>query len=242
MTYLTIADEPQTTTVISTRAAGSMGFGALDMAENRSRLFDQLKIRADSVCVCRQVHGSDIVRAGAWNAGAGSLDAGDAPEGDGWITDTPGVVLGILTADCPAVILSDGKHLAAVHASWRSIISGICEKTLGRLEQDLGADPGRLYAQICPSVCRSCYEVQEDVAQQFRARYPRIPDMVTRSDRRIFLGLREVIGAILETGGVQRKRIRQPDDCSSCCEDLFFSYRRDGGDCGRQLVLAWIKR
>ena len=193
---------------------------------NRALLREALNLPAEPLWL-KQVHGTNVV------------DAASAPAGvtaDGAWTDTPGVVLAVLTADCLPVFLCDraGTRIALLHAGWRGLAAGVIEAGVARLG---GADAD-LLAWLGPAIGPDFYEVGEEVRAAFVGRdaaaaaafRPNGPgrwcaDMYELASQRLrALGVREVHGGQYCT---LRERGR------------FFSYRRDG-QCGRMASLLWL--
>ena len=150
--------------------------------------------------------------------------------GDGLWTDESGVPLLALTADCLPIALArgngDGPALGVLHAGWRGLLGGVVEAGVAALGGKAVA------AAIGPSIGPCCYEVGDDVAAPFRARFG--PDVV-RSGRVDLWSAAEQ--ALREAGCSSVERL---DLCTSCRPDLFFSYRRDGKPRGGQGVIGHI--
>lgn len=133
------------------------GFGAGDddaaVAENRRRATEAVLPGGDLV-TAYQVHSADavIVRE-AW-------PLADRPHADGLVTDRPGLLLGVVTADCAPVLLADmhAGVVGAAHAGWRGAHDGVIAATVSAM-QDLGADPARICAVIGPCIAQASYEV-----------------------------------------------------------------------------------
>lgn len=91
------------------------------------------------------------------------------PETDALVTRLKGVAIGIRTADCvPILMYAPGiEAVAAVHAGWKGTIAGIASKTFRKLV-DMGADPEGIIVRIGPHICKTCYEIDEDLAERFR--------------------------------------------------------------------------
>lgn len=87
---------------------------------------------------------------------------------DALVTDRPGVLLAIRTADCLPLLMADpiAGVIAAVHCGWRGAAAGIAANALARMVQ-LGADPRRIVAAAGPHICPHCFEVGDEVAAQF---------------------------------------------------------------------------
>jgi polyphenol oxidase len=188
--------------------------------------------------------------------------------GDGLITQTPGIVLGILTADCLPVILVDARRRAVgvFHAGWRGTLKRIVEKGVGEMHRWFGTSPGDIRAAIGPGVHGCCYNVGPELRTQFesqfeygsklfreieesdpvREKYPllfltaRAPG---HSDlpKKIFLDLVEANRRQLLAAGVAAKNISASPLCTACHTDLLFSYRAEEGVTGRMMAVAGIR-
>jgi YfiH family protein len=134
------------------------GFGSGDVAErvacNRAIAMGRLGLGVDRLVTCRQIHGAGVVTV------ARPWDRHDAPRADGLATRVPGIVLGVLAADCAPILLHDpvARVIAAAHGGWRGALAGIAEATIAAMEA-LGAERGRVCAGIGPCIGRGSYEV-----------------------------------------------------------------------------------
>jgi YfiH family protein len=208
----------------------------------------------------RQIH-SDIIR---------FVDS--PPElqlaGDGLITATPGLLLGIQTADCLPIILVDPKRRAVgvFHAGWRGTVKRIVEKGVGEMRRCFGSRPRDLKAAIGPGIQSCCYEVGAEVREEFESQFAyaeKVFREVEESDpvrekypmlfltsrapghtvlpKMIFLDLGEAIRQQLLAGGVPAKSIEASLLCTSCRTDLLFSYRAEKGKTGRMMGVVGIE-
>lgn len=163
-----------------------------------------------------------------------------APVADAIVTATPGLALGILTADCVPVLLADGegKVAAAAHAGWRGAFDGVLENTVSAMER-LGAARGRIIAAVGPCIGKASYEVGPEFSARFTAHdaaYARYfsnpqPNGHCHFDIAAFAADR------LKDAGVGRVIVTGHDTCAD--EARFFSYRRatlrQEPDYGRQM-------
>ncbi len=188
--------------------------------------------------------------------------------GDGLVTDTPGLILAVLTADCLPVILVDRKRRAVgvFHAGWRGTVQRIVEKGVGEMRKHFGSDPTNLIAAIGPGVQACCYEVGEEVRTKFEAQFTYAGSLfreVKESDPvrekypllfltarapghgelpvKLFLDLVEANRQQLLDAGVPAKNIDVAAPCTACHTDLLFSYRAEKGLTGRQMTVAGIR-
>jgi YfiH family protein len=190
----------------------------------------QLGFRRDRSFRVKQVHG-DGVEVVALDSDPHRLALTEA---DALVSATPGVLLGIRTADCVPVLLLHERPpvVAAVHAGWRGIVAGVLQRTVEVIERRFAGAAGRLIAAIGPCVGACCYEVSEEVA----ARFARMDGVVqSRGAARPHLDLQRAAFGILERSGLLPTRIAGCALCTCCRPDLFYSYRRDGASAGRQL-------
>ena len=232
--------------------------------QNRAAFLRQLgairKGRAWPLITARQVH-SDLIH-------CVSQIPREALTGDGLITQTPGLLLAILTADCLPVILVDTKRRAVgvFHAGWRGTVKRIVEKGVGEMHRFFGTRPGDLRAAIGPGVHGCCYAVGREVRTQFESQFEYGGELfreVEESDpvrekypllfltarapghselpKKIFLDLVEANRRQLMAAGMSAKNINASPLCTSCRTDLLFSYRAEKGVTGRMMAVAGIR-
>jgi YfiH family protein len=101
-----------------------------------------------------------------------------ALQGDALITNVPGILLGVQTADCVPVLLADTRRraVAAIHAGWRGTLARIVSKTLGRMRMEFGTQPADVFAAIGPAIHRCSYEVGPEIAAAFAGQFPNARD------------------------------------------------------------------
>jgi purine-nucleoside/S-methyl-5'-thioadenosine phosphorylase / adenosine deaminase len=243
------------------RAAFLREIGAV--AHKRRRSQDASRKATSSLwplITLRQIH-SDIIHC------VDSIPA-EPLTGDGMITATPGLLLGIQTADCLPVILVDTKrHVVGVfHAGWRGTVKRIVEKGVGEMYRCFGTRPRDLKAAIGSGVHGCCYEVGEEVRIKFesqfeygaslfrevkdsdpvREKYPllfltaRAPGH-SELPKKIFLDLVEANRQQLLAAGVPKKGIEASSLCTNCHPELLFSYRAERSKTGRMMGVAGIR-
>lgn len=188
--------------------------------------------------------------------------------GDGLVTETPGILLAVQTADCLPVILVDKKQrsVGAFHAGWRGTVKRIVQKGVGEMHRWFGTLPQDIRAAIGPGIHNCCYEVGEEVREKFhsqfsygdelfreikesdpvRDKYPLLfltarPPGHSHLPRKILLDLVEANRRQLLEAGVPAKNISASELCTSCRPDLLFSYRAEKGPTGRLMGVAGIR-
>lgn len=141
------------------------GPGSSDLAEvvsiNRARVADAMGIAPDALVTVHQVHSPQVVTV------TGPAQ-GDRPRADAMVTATPGLGLGILTADCQPVLFADAAAgvIGAAHAGWRGTFDGVLEATVDAMET-LGAKRADITAVIGPTISQAAYEVGPEFFETF---------------------------------------------------------------------------
>ncbi len=202
------------------------------VVENRNRMAAYLNVPDDKIASPYQVHSPDaIVTTQAWHE--------DRPKADGVVTNTPGLALGIVTADCGPVLFADAGAgvIGACHAGWKGAANGVMESTIEQMET-LGAQPKNITAVLGPCISQANYEVGPNFPASFleldtsNASYF-IPS--TKHDHHMF-DLTGYIVDRLAKAGVNSNAVNR---CTYAEEDKFYSYRRtthrNEPDYGRQL-------
>lgn len=182
----------------------------------------------------RQVHSGTVQEIDDTSA------AGDPVEGDASLTALEGAALGVQTADCIPILVtdSDARCVAAIHAGWRGTAARIAESTIRRLCVKFEVRPTQLTVAIGPHIGVCCYEVGEEVVKAISD-----PDAVERRSDWVkpHLNLASATTRQLLGAGVLESAIATSSLCTQCREDLFFSYRREGKRSGRMLSVIGIR-
>lgn len=239
----------------------NLGFQEWDsqenVRENRQRLETALGAKRLTLVPLVQFH-SDVVH---------RLDA--APpmplRGDASVTNRPGLLLAVQTADCVPILLVDAKRpaVAAVHAGWRGTLQRIVAKTVGHMQMQFGSRPEDLLAALGPAIGGCCYQIGTEVAARFLAQFPRAaewfeefrtgdePDPLQWLNKmppghqppppNVLLDLRKANRWQLMEVGLSPRNIFVSDLCTACRSDLLFSYRREGPETGRLMAVIGIR-
>ncbi len=224
-------------------ASLNVGLGSDDdqnaVAENREIAVEAVERNAKLVTL-HQVHSAIALPATApWR------DA-ERPNADALVTDRPGLLLGILTADCTPVLLADKQAgvVGAAHAGWKGALGGVTDAVIAEMEK-LGADRGRIAAAIGPTIGRASYEVEDGFARRFEEADPANERFFTpgRAGHHQF-DLEGYVTARLAAAGITRVEALGLDTYADA--DRFFSFRRathkNEADYGRQISLIGVPR
>ncbi|OLB39218.1 MAG: hypothetical protein AUH11_04805 [Acidobacteria bacterium 13_2_20CM_57_17] len=239
----------------------SLGFTEWDtkdnVLENRRRFQSALGASDLQLVSLKQIH-SDVIRL---------FDAAPSQscQGDASVTNRPGLLLGVQTADCVPILLVDPKKraVASIHAGWRGTLQRIVVKAIGQLQMHFKSKPGDLFAAIGPSIGGCCYEVGTEVATQFLSQFAEAPEWFDEfrtgdepnpiqwlnmmppghqpPPKNVLLDLRKANRAQLLGAGVRASNIFVSGLCTACRRDLLFSYRKEGPQSGRLLSVIGLR-
>jgi len=217
----------------------NLGMNTLDQPSNvegnRSILTRAFGTDQEALVSVRQVHGSDILVIDEPNEDYSHFSS---VESDAIITDQPGVMIGICVADCVPILLFDplNRVVAAVHAGWQGTAAGLAAKTVAGMKSLFNSDPKGLLAAIGPSIGKCCYEVDAPVRQAFLQNGRGWDSFAQeQGDGKWRLDMAAANRDLLLSAGVSASAIQVSDMCVCCRKDMFFSYRRDNGNTGRQM-------
>jgi polyphenol oxidase len=251
-------------------APGELNLG-LTVADDRELVLGNRRLLAEAVTgrattplvTLRQFHSNLVVHAKASDA------AREQPRrGDGLMTDEPGLLLTIQTADCIPILVADRRRrvVAAFHAGWRGTVRRIVESGVGRMRLVFGSRPEDLIAAIGPGIGVCCYAIGEEVISAFESQFAYArelfrevydADPVRKKYPMLFLNQRapghgsigpqlhvdliEANRRQLLAAGLSAESIRMAGGCTQCHMDLFFSHRASGGRTGRMMAVIGIR-
>lgn len=200
---------------------------------NRRRCFAALGYDERQVVSPHQVHSATVAAVSA--ADGGRL----IPATDGLVTDTSDLALFLRFADCVPIILYDRRRRAAglLHGGWRGTLAGIAGQGVAAMQAQLGSRPAELWAGVGPCIGACCYEVGEELAGRFRARFGGRA-VEQSAGQAPTLDLAAANAATLQEAGVGEVEIAGL--CTACHTGEFFSHRRERGRTGRLAVLIAV--
>ncbi len=221
----------------------NVGLGSEDdrasVTENRARVANWFGATPEKLATVHQIHSPDVVTV--------TQDySGDRPKADAMVTNQPGIVLGILTADCGPVLFLDPENrvAGAAHAGWKGALGGVLESTIDAMVA-LGADRSNIEVALGPSISADNYEVGPEFVERFLdfdTAYEQFFSPSSREGHAMF-DLPALTLARLEAAGVKAEKTGH---CTYADEDAFFSYRRTTHrkepDYGRQISAIMIRK
>ncbi len=197
------------------------------------RLFSQaLEIDASRLYQTSQVHGSAVFEANPDD----DRDAVVKVEADALVASDPRIAVGVRVADCVPILLFDeaSGHVAAVHAGWRGVASGVIGAAAATLVR--GVAVPKLVAAIGPCIGPCCFEVGDEVVSAILEASPGDDAIVVGGHDKPHLDLRLAVRVQLRALGLDDAHIEDVAGCTRCDSTRFFSYRRDGARSGRLLA------
>ena len=221
----------------------NVGLGSRDtpqrVIENRARVASWFGAPIEKLATVHQIHSPDVFTVTEpYN--------GERPEADALVTATPGLVLGVLAADCGPILFADPQNrvIGAAHAGWKGALYGVLESTIDAMIA-LGAKRDKVTAVLGPSISATNYEVGPEFVERFLAVDPAYSRYFTPSvnENHSMFDLQGLTVARLKAAGVEAA---MTGHCTYADEERFYSYRRTTHrkepDYGRQISAIMVNR
>jgi len=261
LTFPAFSEVPFVNHLFTTRLGGaSKGiFSSMNMSytrgdekeavdENYRRIAQALNCNREDMVLSHQTHTTNIRKVTRQDCGKGITRERDYEDVDGLITDIPGIVLVTFFADCVPLYFVDTRHQAIglSHSGWKGTVNKMGAVTLREMEKAYGTHPEDVLVAIGPSICQSCYEVSEDVIEQFAGAFPD-PTIQERlfykkENGKYQLNLWESNRQILLETGVPNSQISVTDICTCCNPEYLFSHRASHGKRGNLAAFLGIRQ
>jgi len=191
-----------------------------------------------------QTHEDNIRVVSIADLGKGISVPNDIKNTDGLMTNIPGIPLITFYADCVPLFFLDkeNKAIAVVHSGWKGTVQKIGVKTIRQMTEVYGTKPEDCLAGIGPSIGPECFEVGQEVADQFTESFGTRPHIIKPlGNGKYMVDLWAANKLMLMEMGVPENNITISGLCTKCREDLFFSYRRDKGRTGSMSAIMELK-
>lgn len=227
----------------------NLGQGRDDLEENVVKnheiIADAIGFNPKNLVASKQTHTTNIKVVSEEDIGKGIYRDRDYDNVDGMITNHKEVVLATYFADCVPLYIVDTKHKAIglSHSGWRGTVGRIGKVTIERMAKEYGTNPAEVIVCIGPSICKECYEISEDVAQEFMREFPdNIDDiLLDKGNGKYMLDLWACNQLVFKECGVLEENIHLPDICTCCNPDVMFSHRATNGKRGNLAAFLEIK-
>jgi len=241
-------DEAGFVNAFSTRLGGvspfangalSLGYSKADTRENvdknRHRFLTAIGAQGWPILAMRQTHSADryFVESLDPNVAHNPSLPQTEPKSDALVGRVNRVLLAVQSADCLPILIGDPKTraMAAIHAGWRGTAGRITERTVADLMRNFGVNPRDALAALGPVACGQCYEVGTDVTRRFKQEFGYWKKLIKPigSTDKAYLDIRAANVQQLEFCGFTPDRIFVAPFCTMHQNELFFSYRMEGG-------------
>lgn len=213
--------------------------------ENFRRMANVLNCEPGDFVTGVQTHTTNVRHVTGDDAGKGVTRPVDYRDVDGLITNEPGLVLTTFYADCVPLFFVDPIHRAIglSHSGWRGTVKRMGRVTIEAMRDCFGTDPKDLICGIGPCICMDCYEVSEDVADEFIKEFPgclltagdTLDDhtfLLSKGNDKYLLDLRAANRLIMLEAGIRSENIELPGICTCHAHDYLFSHRASNGQRG----------
>lgn len=213
--------------------------------ENYDRLAAALDTRKEQFVCTDQTHTTNVIRVGKEDCGYGVTRQKPYTDVDGLVTDEPGVVLSTFFADCVPLYFVDtvNRAIGLSHSGWRGTVGRMGQRTLEKMATEFGTNPKDIVAAVGPSICQDCYEVSEDVADEFIKEFSGHADeiLINKGNGKYQLDLWKTNEIVLIEAGVKKENIAVTNICTCCNPDLLFSHRASKGKRGNLGAFMYIR-
>ena len=217
-----------------------------NVEENYRRLAKAIGYEPERLVCSRQTHTTNVRVVTEEDCGIGFCRSGEYDNIDGLVTNVPGIPLMTFYADCVPLLLADPVHRAigCAHSGWRGTAANMGKAALEVMKREYGTEAKDVITAIGPSICQDCYEVSEDVIDQFREVYHRKiwPDLFYEKQNGKFqLNLWEACRQNFLMAGVLPEHISLPDLCTCCNPKFLFSHRASRGNRGNLAAVVMLR-
>lgn len=240
--------------------------------ENFRRVAEALGAEREKFVLSDQTHTTHVRKVTLADAGNGLTREKSFFDTDGLITDVPGLVLSTFYADCVPLYFADPAHRAIglSHSGWRGTVGRIGKVTIEAMSREYGTDPKDLLCAIGPSICRDCYEVSQDVAEEFKREFAELVPahgivsteavpahgivgteavpapawrqlLTEKGGGKYQLDLWRANELVLTEAGVKPEHIATTNICTCCNSKYLFSHRASRGKRGNLGAFLMIR-
>lgn len=215
--------------------------------ENFRRIAEIFQTTPDHIVCSKQTHTTNIRRVTMQDMGKGVTRPLDYDEIDGLVTDEPGIILCTSYADCVPLYFVDleNQAIGLAHSGWRGTVNRMGAVMVRTMQEIFGSKPQELLAAIGPSICQECYEIGEEVAENFRESFPGEWQYLLKDGKKAGkyqLDLWEANRRILLNAGVLPEHLAVTDVCTCCNKEVLFSHRASNGKRGNLAAFLELRK
>lgn len=205
--------------------------------ENFRRIGDAIGVKCEDMVFSQQTHTTNVRVVTDEDRGMGIMRPRSYTDVDGLVTNVPGICLVTFFADCVPLYFVDPvkKVIGLSHSGWRGTVGKIGKVTVELMEKQFGSDPADILAAVGPSICQDCYEVSEDVIDQFKEHFDEkvwTELFYGKENGKFQLNLWKANELIFLEAGIKKDHIAVTNLCTHCNSDLLYSHRTTGNKRG----------
>lgn len=205
--------------------------------ENFRRMAKAIGVSPEDIVFSAQTHTTNVREVKEEDRGNGYARDVRYTDVDGLVTNIPGICLATFYADCVPLYFVDPvkKAIGLSHSGWRGTVGKIGKCTVEKMMALYGSDPKDILAAVGPSICQDCYEVSEDVIEEFRANFAEEywNDLFYRKDDGKYqLNLWKANEIVFSEAGILPEHMAISNLCTCCNSELLFSHRASHGKRG----------
>lgn len=214
--------------------------------ENFRRIGEAIGVNCENMVFTQQTHTTNVIQVRDVHRGMGITKQRDYSDVDGLVTNVPGICLVTFFADCVPLYFVDPvkKVIGLSHSGWRGTVGKIGKKTVELMCSSYGCKPEDILAGVGPSICQDCYEVSEDVIDQFREQFEKScwnELFYPKENRKYQLNLWKANERIFWEAGILSEHIVVTNLCTHCNSDKLYSHRATGDKRGNLCAFLAIK-
>ena len=214
--------------------------------ENFRRIGAAMEVNIEDMVFSAQTHTDNLHVVTESNRGMGITRPLEYQDVDGLVTNYAGICLVTFYADCVPLFFVDPvkKAIGLSHSGWRGTVAKIGKRTLQLMQEQFDSNPRDILATIGPSICVDCYEVSEEVIEQFRQHFAKKhweALFVHKSNGKYQLDLWKANELIFREAGIQAEHMAISNLCTFCNSGILYSHRRSGNKRGNLAAFLALK-
>lgn len=214
--------------------------------ENFKRIGASMGVAVEDMVLSKQTHTTNVRVVTAEDKGKGIMQERNYTDVDGMITNVPGICLVTSYADCVPLYFVDPvkKVIGLSHSGWRGTVGKIGKNTVQLMQENFGSKPEDLLAAVGPSVCMDCYEVSEDVIEQFKEVFEKKywEDLFYKKENGKYqLNLWKANELIFLESGILPEHMAITNVCTHCNSKILYSHRTMGNNRGNLCAFLALK-
>ena len=214
--------------------------------ENFKRIGASMGVAVEDMVLSKQTHTTNVRVVTEADKGKGVMRERNYTDVDGMITNVPGICLVTSYADCVPLYFVDPvkKAIGLSHSGWRGTVGKIGKNTVQLMQENFGSKPEDLLAAVGPSVCMDCYEVSEDVIEQFKEDFEKKywEDLFYKKENGKYqLNLWKANELIFLESGILPEHMAITNVCTHCNSKILYSHRTMGNNRGNLCAFLALK-